>query len=97
MAKRKVRSSKTISASYIKKDLGSWNFIIFLTLAFILLVVIVSNMKSLALDLRTRAGLACPNALAAFNNKLPRPEDCSGLWKLSTDARGCQVFLCQSK
>jgi hypothetical protein len=77
------------------KDLSSWNFAIFLVLAFILLVVIVSSMKSIALDIRSRAGLACPNPLAAFNGTLPKTSECNGEWKLSTDARGCQVFLCQ--
>lgn len=79
------------------KDLASWNFVIFLTLAFILLVVIVSSMKSVALDMRSRAGLSCPNPLAAFNGKLPQPNECNGDWKLANDARGCQVFLCQPK
>jgi len=79
------------------KDLTSWNFVIFLTLAFILLVVIVSSMKSVALDMRSRAGLSCPNPLAAFNGKLPQPNECNGDWKLSNDNRGCQVFLCQPK
>ncbi|MBP9813978.1 hypothetical protein KBC80_02165 [Candidatus Woesebacteria bacterium] len=96
MAKKKVRSAK-VSASFVRKDLASWNFVIFLTLAFILLVVILVSMKGVALDMRTRAGLACPNPLAAFNGRLPQPADCSGDWKLSNDARGCQVFLCQSK
>lgn len=95
MAKRKVRRVVNTTA-FIRKDLASWNFVIFLTLAFILLVVILMNMKGVALDLRTRAGLACPNPLAAFNGRLPQPEECSGEWKLSNDSRGCQVFVCQS-
>lgn len=81
----------------MRKDIASWNFIIFLTLAFILLVAIVTSMKGIALDLRSRAGLSCPNPLAAFNNKLPKPEECNGEWKLANDARGCQVFLCQPR
>ena len=95
MARRKVRSS-TSGVAYIRKDLASWNFVMFLTLAFILLVVILMSMKGVALDLRTRAGLACPNPLAAFNGRLPQPSECSGEWKLSNDSRGCQVFVCQS-
>lgn len=81
----------------MRKDLSSWNFVIFLTLAFILLIVIVVSMQGVALDMRSRAGLSCPNPLAAFNNALPKPSECNGDWKLGTDARGCQVFLCQPK
>jgi len=96
MARKHTRfGKKTPSAAGFKKDLASWNFIIFLTLAFILLVVIVSSMKGVAIDLRSRAGLSCPNPLAAFNGKLPKPEECNGEWKLANDARGCRVFLCQ--
>jgi len=77
------------------KDLGSWNFVIFLTLAFVLLVTIVVMMKGVALDLRSRAGLSCPDPLAAFGGKLPQPSECDGEWKLGADVRGCQVFLCK--
>lgn len=79
------------------KDLGSWNFVIFLTLALVLLVVVVASMKNVAQDLRSKAGLSCPNPLAAFNGKLPQPTECNGEWKLSEDTRGCQVFVCQPK
>lgn len=77
------------------RDLGSWNFVIFLTLAFVLLVTIVALMNRVAFDLRSRAGLACPDPLSAFGGKLPQPSECDGDWKLGSDARGCQVFLCQ--
>lgn len=89
--------ARHVSPSFIKKDLSSWNFVIFLTLALILLATILSISSNLTLDLRSRAGLACPNPLAAFNGKLPSASDCRGEWKLSQDARGCQVFLCQAK
>ncbi len=99
MARRTTRTR--IKPSYsvaMGKDLSSWNFVIFLVLAFILLVVIVTSLKGVALDMRSRAGLTCPNPLAAFNGQLPQANECSnGEWKLSTDARGCQVFLCQPK
>jgi len=100
MAKTKRRSrtvKKAAISARMGRDLSSWNFVIFLTLAFILLVVIVTSMKGIALDMRSRAGLACPNPLAAFNGKLPQPEECNGEWKLSKDVHGCQVFLCQPK
>lgn len=98
MARKKSRSTPKSTASLpsmMGKELGSWNFIIFLTLAFVLVVVVVVMMKGVAIDLRSRAGLACPNPLAAFNGRLPAPSECNGEWKLSSDSRGCQVFLCQ--
>ncbi len=98
MARKKSRiQAKPSLSSKMGKDLGSWNFVIFLTLAFLLLVVVVASMKGVALDLRSRAGLACPNPLAAFNGQLPQSSECNGEWKLGSDARGCQVFLCQPK
>lgn len=98
MARKKSRSTPKASASLpamMGKELGSWNFVIFLTLAFVLVVVVVVMMKGVAIDLRSRAGLACPDPLAAFNGRLPAPSECNGEWKLSSDSRGCQVFLCQ--
>lgn len=99
MARKKFRTQTKSRASLshtMGKELGSWNFVIFLTLAFVLLVVVVVSMKGVALDLRSRAGLACPNPLAAFNGQLPQQAECNGEWKLSEDVRGCQVFLCQA-
>lgn len=96
MAKKRSRTIiKPSLSSVMGKDLGSWNFVIFLTLAFVLLVVVVMMMKGVALDLRSRAGLSCPDPLAAFGGTLPQPSECDGEWKLGTDARGCQVFLCR--
>lgn len=100
MARKKLRTSTKTNRglpSIMGKDLGSWNFVIFLTLAFVLLVTIVTMMKGVAIDLRSRAGLSCPNPLAAFNGNLPQASECNGEWKLANDARGCQVFLCQPK
>lgn len=83
MAKRNVR------AGIRKNDLMSWNFIIFLTLAFILLVVVLSAMRRLTFDVRSRAGLACPQVT------LPRAEDCSTGWVYKRDtATGCLAFFC---
>ncbi|MCX6791818.1 MAG: hypothetical protein NT149_02165 [Candidatus Gottesmanbacteria bacterium] len=84
MAKRNVRAG-----TLRKNDLRSWNFIIFLTLAFILLVVVLSAMSRLTLDVRSRAGLACPQIT------LPRAEDCSTGWVYKRDATtGCLAFFC---
>lgn len=86
MAKR-----KTASSSFIRDDVASWNFIIFLTLAFILLVVVVTSMKNLSLDLRSRAGLACPQLT------IPKPEDCAGGWTYKRDSNACLAFFCEVK
>lgn len=82
---RTVRRSKAL-------DFGSWNFIIFLTLSLILMVVLLSAMKKTALDVRIRAGLTCPNV----STNLPRPEDCpGGQWIFGRDYRGCPSFTCK--
>lgn len=81
MAKRKMRAGT---------DLMSWNFILFLTLAFILLVVVLSAMSRLTFDVRSRAGLECPQV------SLPRAEDCSTGWVYKRDAtNGCLKFFCE--
>lgn len=86
MAKRKT--TRTFRAY----DLGSWNFILFLTLAFILLVVMLNAMTNVAFDVRSKAGLACPKVT------LPRAEDCPGGWKYQRDAtNGCPTFVCEAK
>ena len=86
MAKRKMRATGAI-----KNDLKSWNFILFLTLAFILLVVVLSAMTHLTFDIRSRAGLECPQVT------LPRAEDCSTGWIYKRDTvNGCLTFLCNA-
>lgn len=86
MARRHIPSAK-----YRKFDLASWNFIIFLTLAFVLLVVVLSAMSRVSLDLRSRAGLACPQLT------LPRAEDCPQGWTYKRDINGCLAFTCEAK
>lgn len=81
---------RTSAALFRKNDLSSWNFVIFLTLAFILLVVVVAAMKNVSLDLRSKAGLACPQL------SLPRAEDCPGGWTYKRDAQGCLAFFCEN-
>ncbi len=84
MARRKARAG-----SVRKNDLMSWNYILFLTLAFILLVVVLNAMRSLTLDVRSRAGLSCPQIT------LPRAEDCATGWIYKRDATtGCLAFFC---
>ncbi len=86
MAKRKVST-----AAFKTNDIASWNFILFLTLAFILLVVVLSAMKNVSLDLRSKAGLSCPAIT------LPRAEDCAGGWTYKRDVNGCLAFFCEPK
>ena len=86
MAKRKNNTGK-----FVREDVASWNFIIFLTLAFILLVVVLTSMKKLTLDLRSRAGLSCPELT------LPRAEDCAGGWTDKRDSNACLAFFCEAK
>jgi len=74
-----------------KNDLSSWNFILFLTLAFILLVVVLTLMKNVSQDVRTRADLACPQVT------LPRAEDCATGWVYKRDTKtGCLAFFCNA-
>lgn len=87
MAKRKFITKRAA----LHEDLSSWNFIIFLTLAFMLLVVILTAMKKVSLDLRSRAGLSCPQL------ELPRAEDCTGGWTYKRDSNGCVAFFCEAK
>ena len=82
---RKINHSKTF-----RNDLSAWNFILFLTLAFILLVVVLTLMKNVTQDVRSRAGLTCPTLT------LPRAEDCPSGWIYKRDAsNGCLAFFCQ--
>lgn len=86
MAKRKASKSFTV------QDFSSWNFILFLTLAFILLVVLANAMTNTAQDVRTKAGLTCPKPI------IPRAEDCPGGWTFLRDAtNGCPTFVCEAK
>jgi hypothetical protein len=84
-------AKRTVRAGIRKTDLMSWNFIMFLTLAFILLVVVLSAMNRLTFDLRSQAGYKCPLVM------LPRAEDCSSGWvyKRSTTS-GCLTFFCNA-
>lgn len=77
--------------SVVKKHIGeftAWNFILFLTLAFILLVVVLTLMKNVTQDVRSKAGLACPQVT------LPRAEDCASGWVYKRNADGCLAFFC---
>ena len=89
MAKKSIsRSRKSIKNP---GDLKSWNFILFLTLSFILIVVILNALNATSQDIRSKAGLICPTAI------LPRAEDCPGGWKYQRDVtNGCPTFICEA-
>lgn len=72
-------------------DLSSWNFILFLTLSFILLVVVVYATKNMAFELRSRAAGKC------LTPDLPRAEDCAGGWTFRRGSDGCLAFFCEAK
>jgi hypothetical protein len=88
MAKKTARSTKLTK---YPADFSSWNFILFLTLSFILIVVILNALRTTTDDIRSKAGLICPTAV------LPRAEDCPGGWKYQRDAtNGCPTFVCEA-
>lgn len=89
MAKKKTVRHASRSGRAL--DLGSWNFILFLALSFVLLVVVLGAMNKVSFDLRSRAGLTCPEP------QLPRAEDCGGGWTYKRDTNGCLAFFCEAK
>lgn len=87
--KKKVvtKNSKKILAF----DFASWNFIIFLSLAFILIVFVTLALAGPTADLSAKAGITCPQITA-----LPRPESCpGGIWKFKRGSNGCSAFFCE--
>lgn len=85
---------KALPIPFKNSELTSWNFIIFLTLAFLLLVIVLSAMRGVTTDLRSRAGLSCPEIKSS---ELPAPEACpGGVWQYKRNAQtGCPAFHCQ--
>ena len=52
----------------------------------------LSAMSGVSRDLRSKAGLVCPEVT------LPRAEDCAGGWKYQRDVtNGCPTFVCEAK
>lgn len=86
MAKKVTRSAAKLQAW------SQWNFILFLVLAFILMVSLLNALKNISLDIRSKAGLVCPQVV------IPRAEDCPGGWKYQRDVtNGCPTFVCEVK
>lgn len=75
-------------------DFGPWNFIIFLLLACILIVIVSTMLQGPTKDLSVKAGIQCPDV-----STLPRPEDCpGGKWVFGRDATtSCPNFTCPTK
>lgn len=75
----------------LRHELTSWNFIIFLVLALVLITVVASVLSDRATDLRAKAFNRCPDISA-----LPRPEACpGGEWKFKRGTDGCSAFFCE--
>lgn len=92
MVKKKSAAKQTARTVARAQDFTSWNFILFLTLSFILLVVMLSAITGVSNDVRSKAGLTCPNVI------LPRAEDCAGGWKYQRDiTNGCPTFVCEAR
>ncbi len=90
MATKKITLNKS---SVRANDLASWNFIIFLTLALLLLVILMSAMNGVAKDLRSRAMGICPTPAM-----MPRAEDCpGGKWDYKRMEDGCEAFICPTR
>jgi hypothetical protein len=88
MAKKQARKLTQKTKGIL--DLSGWNFIIFLTLSFMLLVFVLTMLKGVSQDVRTKAGLMCPTV------SLPDPNACPTGWKLVTDASKCVGFICET-
>lgn len=86
---KKIARTQTKSVRSIH-DFGQWNFVLFLTLAFILLVVVLNAMTGVSQDLRSKAFDKCPELTA------PRAEDCPGGWTFKRGTDGCVAFFCEA-
>lgn len=69
-------------------DFSSWNFIIFLLLGFVLIVVVATSLQSGAINLGVQAGFVCPNI------KLRDPRECPQGWKVDFKSGRCPVLIC---
>ena len=69
-------------------DFNSWNFIIFLLLGFILIVVVAVSLQGGATNLGVQAGFACPNV------RLRDPRECPQGWKVDFNSGRCPKLTC---
>lgn len=88
MAKKSRSTTRTNTSSLY--DISKWNFVIFLTLAFILMVIVAITMSNVSRDVSARAGLSCPRV------QTPDPQSCPGGWKFTT-INGCATFVCEAQ
>lgn len=85
------RRSSAARKAVLNFDFSSWNFIVFLALAFLLIVFVALALSNTAADLSAKAGITCPRITA-----LPRPEACpGGSWQFKRDTNGCSTFFCE--
>lgn len=88
MATKHIRTKHN---NKIHIDIRQWNFILFLTLSFILLVLVAVQMKSVSFDLRSKAGFECPKLV------VPQAEACPDGWTYKRDTNGCVAFFCEAE
>jgi hypothetical protein len=85
-------AKKQISKTYkneLMNDFGKWNFVIFLTLALMLIAMVASVLRTVnvsSLDARSKAAYQCPTV------KLP--SDCQGRIIRGTDSNSCITYVC---
>lgn len=77
-----LKTKKTVRSS----DFTAWNFVIFLTLALMLIVGVTVALSNTS-DFRSKAGYNCPLAKI--------PQNCEGRIVHGTDSYGCQTFVCE--
>jgi hypothetical protein len=93
MAKKYKTQSHTNTHTHTKtypvNDIRSWGFVVFLTTALVLLIIIVTQIGTATTDMRSKANSACPQVT------IPDPALCKTGWKYFTKSDGCPSFMCQ--
>jgi len=86
----KQSSRKPTFQKFAANDIATWNFVIFLTLAFMLIVAVVTAMKNMAAvnDYRTKAADRCPATVTTCNQ---------GKAVCFKGADGCSRCVCSKK
>jgi hypothetical protein len=69
-------------------DFSSWNFIIFILLGFILIVVVAVTLQGSATSLGVQAGFVCPQI------RLRNPQECPQGWKVDFQSERCPKLVC---
>lgn len=70
-------------------DFSSWNFIIYLLLGFVLIVVVATMLQSNAMQLGVQAGFACPELKVPAN-----ADQCRGGFVVAPNGN-CKELVCK--